>query len=210
MSPLPPNGRQPGGSTKSTGHFGHGGRGQLAQPGDDGEISDAPGRQGLPVDGRMTRDGSGQPNSQSPSVSQTGGLKARPRRGSGRPHNQTGFDKSREQGTLANDIAMKRMGPSFMLKNRQMGGSARDTNRPSQLPSHHTVKHGNDDHKIANQKLDHARKANSTAAKRGHLFGALTALNSASRKEAKSLRTSPAGGQATRATIQLPDGIPVK
>src|SRR5215467_3883751 len=180
------------------GRFGGSGAGEAGHA-SDGEMSDGRGSLGVPASGRLGGSGSGQPNSLSPSMSQKQGQKARNRPGSGRPHNLAGFDKAKAQGTLINDINMKRMGPSFGLRNpMRRAGAESHSNRPSQLPSQHIQKHGNDDHAIANQRLDNAITAANTEEKRSHVFGALTALNKVRRKRGvrgKSLRSTPPGGQ---------------
>jgi len=129
-----------------SGRFGGGvGRGVQKEDGKFG--SRDTGSPSLPKDGRLQRSGRGQPDSASPSMSQTHGQKARNRPNSGRPKNLTGFDKSRATGTLINDIRIKRL-RAYMHNPMKTSGAEEDTNRPTQLPSKHIATHGGNDRAI--------------------------------------------------------------
>jgi hypothetical protein len=115
-------------------------------------------------------------------VSQTSGLHVG---AASKKKPSTGFNKAHASGTLINDLRMGRAAFGYMHNPAKKPGAEDQTNDPKQLPSQHIVTHGDDDHAIAHEHMDNARKAKTTDEKRSHTFKALSALNKAQRKNAR-------------------------
>jgi hypothetical protein len=134
----------------------------------------------LPFNGRLGGSGTGQPASQSPSVSGTDGLDDSSQNTSGKPQNLHGFDKAKAVGqpSIMDSLRVKRLGSSYSMKAQQLAkGAETQTNDPKQLPSQHIQSHGSDEFAIAHSHMDNARKAKTHGEKKKHVFSALTALN---------------------------------
>lgn len=133
---------------------------------------------GFPNASGKNQQGGGQPSSENnPSISQQAGA-----HGGGGKHHQKPAGVTPKRGSLANDMAMGRMGVSYMHNPAFIPGAEDQQNKPKQLPSQHIAEHGDDDHAIAHKHMDNARNAKSTDEKRKHTFSALSALNRAKRK----------------------------
>jgi len=137
----------------------------------------------LPDNGKLGGSGTGQPsNTKMPSASKHAGTTGAQTHKSGKPKNLHGFDKRHARGSIINDMAMHRMGASYMHNPAFKTGAEDQSNKPKQLPSQHIVTHGDDDHAIAHKHMDNARSAKSTDEKRKHVFSALSSLNRAKKK----------------------------